>query len=273
VLLELMAGLLAGGIHAISGPDHLAAVAPFAVRHAKPGPGPAFSEPARPGAGRLGLQWGLGHALGVITLGLAGWLLREWAVDDGVAIELWSGWAERGVGIVLVCIGLWALRTGLRSHLHSHEHSHDGETHAHVHLHPIGEAHPPAVSLARPGGSIPGEGCSSGERSSPGEGEVAVRRHGHAHTHAAFAVGALHGVAGTAHLVGVVPALALPSLAGVGVYLLGYGLGAAAAMGVFGWIVGAVARSSAFDGSRVYRVLVSTAGVFAILTGMAWMTL
>ena len=224
MLLELLAGTLAGGIHAVSGPDHLAAVAPFAVRRPR-------------AAARIGLRWGLGHAAGVMLLALCGAWLR-----DALPIDLWSQWAERGVGVVLVAIGLWALRGALRSRLHAHEHTHAGESHTHVHLHGAGEAHP--VQTATP----------------------------HAHTHAAFAVGTLHGVAGTAHLVGVLPALALPSWEAATLYVTGYGVGATGAMAAFGWLVGRVSGLRGFDGTRVYRGILSASGVLAILVGGVWLS-
>lgn len=231
MLLEAVAGVLAGGIHAVSGPDHLAAVAPVAARHAE-------------SAGRLGFRWGLGHALGAMALGAAGWLLRE-----AVSLELWSELAERSVGILLVGIGLWALRRATQTRVHAHEHAHDGSVHSHVHIHGSGGAHD-----------------AHGPHATA---DVAAHR-AHAHTHAAFAIGALHGVAGTAHLVGVLPALAIPSASGVGAYLLGYGLGATAAMGAFGWLVGAIARRSRRDGTRLYRGMLSATGGAAIVTGIAW---
>jgi hypothetical protein len=43
---------VAGSVHVLSGPDHLAAVAPLAVRQPR-------------AASRLGLVWGLGHVLGL----------------------------------------------------------------------------------------------------------------------------------------------------------------------------------------------------------------
>ena len=227
MLLELAAGTLAGVIHALSGPDHLAAVAPFAAR--QPG-----------GAARLGLRWGLGHATGVGLLVGLGWLAR-----DAFALELWSGVAERLVGAVLIGVGLWSLRGALRLHLHMHAHEHGpgGETHVHAHVHTHGDAHSPTEAAP------------------------------HQHTHAALSVGALHGVAGAAHLVGVMPALALPGWLGPSSYLLGYAGGAAMAMALFAWGVGRLISRPAARGGAAYRALLSSAGVLAIAVGVAWIAL
>ena len=59
-----VAGLSAGAIHVLAGPDHLAAVAPLAADREQ-----------RPWA--AGLLWGLGHAAGVVVVGVAALLLRE----------------------------------------------------------------------------------------------------------------------------------------------------------------------------------------------------
>ncbi len=63
-----------------------------------------------------------------------------------------------------------------------------------------------------------------------------------AHTHAAFGFGALHGLAGASHLVGVVPALAQPDSASAFVYLAAFAVGTIGAMALFaatlGWADG-----------------------------------
>ena len=51
------AGFLAGFVHVLSGPDHLAAIAPYAVD-------------GKSRAWRTGVRWGLGHAAGVLGVGL-----------------------------------------------------------------------------------------------------------------------------------------------------------------------------------------------------------
>jgi hypothetical protein len=51
-VLVFLSGLLAGSLHVVSGPDHVAAIAPLAMRTPQTG-------------GRLGAAWGLGHGGGV----------------------------------------------------------------------------------------------------------------------------------------------------------------------------------------------------------------
>jgi ABC-type nickel/cobalt efflux system permease component RcnA len=117
-MIAAITGLIAGIVHVWSGPDHLAAIAPLAVRK----PRQAWA----PGA-----RWGLGHSAGVAVVGLLSLWLR-----DLLPVNLLSTWGERFVGVMLVGIGAWALRKALRVHVHEHEH--DGDRHVHIHAHTHG---------------------------------------------------------------------------------------------------------------------------------------
>ncbi len=125
-LLIIFAGIAAGLIHVFSGPDHLAAIAPLAIR------------PQR-GAWRTGLRWGMGHASGVAFVGILSLFLR-----GVLPINLISNWSDRLVGALLIGIGLWTLRKAML--IHSHSHSHHGETHEHVHVHGRANAKPHAAN-------------------------------------------------------------------------------------------------------------------------------
>lgn len=113
--LVILGGIVAGIVHVFSGPDHLAAIAPLAIRKQK-------------AAWLTGLRWGGGHASGVAVVGVISLLLR-----GVLPLDLISGWSDRLVGVMLLGIGFWLLRKALR--LHTHEHDHDGETHVHLHTH------------------------------------------------------------------------------------------------------------------------------------------
>jgi ABC-type nickel/cobalt efflux system permease component RcnA len=112
-----LAGLVAGAIHVLSGPDHLAAVAPLAADSREP-------------RWKSGFNWGMGHTSGVLVVGALALLLREVLPLDAI-----SSWSERLVGAALVGVGLWGCHRALSTRVHTHEHSHDGSTHAHVHVH------------------------------------------------------------------------------------------------------------------------------------------
>lgn len=225
MLASLIAGLVAGTLHALSGPDHLAAITPLSISHNE-------RTGSSTGAWRIGLRWGLGHALGVALMGGLLFLFRQ-AFD----LERFAWWSERMVGVVLIGLGVWGLRRATSRWMHSHHHEHDGAEHAHIHFHRLGD-----------------------------EAESAAHRH----SHTAMAVGLLHGFAGTTHVFGLIPALALPA-AFAAVYLGGYGAGNLLAMGGFAWLVGwAGARLSEW-GVSAYRILLGAASAGAIALGAVWL--
>lgn len=122
-MLALLTGLAAGFLHVLSGPDHLAAVAPLAVRgHRR--------------AWVAGVRWGLGHSAGVTLVGVLALALREVLPVDAI-----SSWSERLVGVLLIGIGLWSVRKALQVEIHAHAHAHDGSEHQHVHFHSPGHRH------------------------------------------------------------------------------------------------------------------------------------
>ena len=57
VTLPVTAGLITSMLHVISGPDHLAAVAPFAIESKKK-------------AWKIGLSWSMGQLLGMLAIGM-----------------------------------------------------------------------------------------------------------------------------------------------------------------------------------------------------------
>ena len=219
------AGLAAGMVHVLAGPDHLAAVAPLA----------ADSDRRR---WRAGLLWGLGHTGGVLTVGLLVLLLRGTLPIDAI-----SSWSERLVGCALIGVGLWGTRRALATRVHTHVHTHGGSTHAHVHFHASGAV-----------------------------GHLAVERPvAHEHTHASFAFGVLHGLAGSSHVLGILPALALPSQGASLAYLVSYGIGNVTAMTLFSSAVGLLASRAHLGGFRLYQGLLATCSFAAIVVGIAWL--
>ena len=90
-----IAGFLAGFVHVLSGPDHLAAIAPYAVD-------------GKSRAWRTGVRWGLGHATGALAVGLLMLVLR-----DALPVEAVSAWGERLVGLALIGIGIWGICAAL----------------------------------------------------------------------------------------------------------------------------------------------------------------
>lgn len=114
------AGAAAGVLHVLTGPDHLAAVAPISISRGR-------------GGWSVGVAWGLGHGLGTAFLVLVALALRGLVPVDRFANL--SALSEYLVGFMLLGLGGWGFwRVGNMS-LHTHEHDHDGRVHRHVHLH------------------------------------------------------------------------------------------------------------------------------------------
>ena len=214
-MLTLVTGALAGFFHVLSGPDHLAAVAPLAIADRSRG---WFA----------GWTWGLGHASGVVTVAVLAVLLR----DVLPPVEALSAWSERLVGAALIAVGLWALRRSTR--LEAIPHAHGSVAHDHLHVR---------------------------------RGPPWVRRLGHAH--ASFCLGVLHGVAGSSHFFGVLPALALPTRGAALVYIGAFGIGTVAAMTAFAAAAGHAGSGAVSTGAH-RRMMQAGAGI-AIAVGSVWM--
>ena len=148
-------------------------------------------------------------------------------------VEVLSQWSERVVGGALIAVGLWALRRSAVIAPRAHHHGHMEHGHLHVQ-----------------------------------RGPVWLRRLGHAH--ASFYLGILHGVAGSSHFFGVLPALALPSRTAGLTYITAFGVGSVAAMTFFAAVVG-------FAGSRFgthalpHRALMFTSSLAALAVGAFWL--
>ncbi len=94
-MLTVLTGMLVGAWHVVSGPDHLAALAPLTTARG--------TEAPRDGA-KIGLAWGLGHTGAVWLVG--GLLL---AFGSMVPLDGLGLWSERLVGLVLMGVGAWGL--------------------------------------------------------------------------------------------------------------------------------------------------------------------
>ncbi|NER09453.1 hypothetical protein SAMN06265375_1011042 [Muriicola jejuensis] len=122
-----VAALMASMLHVIMGPDHLAAVTPFALESKRK-------------AWKIGLSWGLGHLAGMLGIGILFALFKEL-----IPVDLISAYSEQLVGFVLLGIGIWALYRVFRKekgHSHLHVHSEQGPLiHKHPHNHSREKSH------------------------------------------------------------------------------------------------------------------------------------
>jgi hypothetical protein len=168
---------------------------------------------------------------------LAGW---TWGIGHSAGVVtvallalVLSHWSERLVGGALVAVGAWALRKS--ASIRPAAHRHGSMAHGHVHV-----------------------------RRGPGW----LRRLGHAH--ASFYLGILHGIAGSSHFFGVLPALALPSrLAGL-TYITAFGAGTVGAMTGFAALVG-LAGARFGPHTMPHRLLMFVSSVAALVTGCVWL--
>lgn len=189
----------------------------------------------------LGARWGIGHSAGVLLIALLAVALRE-----RMNLTLVGAWGERLVGVMLLGLGVLGVREALRLSVHAHPHHHDGGGHVHLHLHGPTTAH----SVAQARAHAP-----------------------HRHTHTAFAAGTLHGVAGTAHILGVLPAVAMPDAVSSGTYLAAFALGTILAMGAFSAIIGETSARATSRAPRLLKSLMYAAGSLTILVGLAWIVI
>ena len=83
-------------------------------------------------------------------------------------------------------------------------------------------------------------------------------------------MGTLHGLAGSAHLLGMLPALALPSDFAAGSYLLLFGIGSVAAMGTFSSLVGWIAGRPGVSGPRARSAFLGLSSLVAVAIGGFW---
>jgi sulfite exporter TauE/SafE len=232
-----LTGAVAGTSHVFAGPDHLAAIAPLAAHR-------------RSGAWATGLMWGIGHSAGVWLVGGLALLVREAA-----PVDLLSEWSERLVGFVLIGIGTWGLRKALSSHVHAHTHEHDNVRHTHFHVHANAASEHVCFWRRR----------ERSETGPPGHDHTP-----HRHAHGALFVGVLHGLAGTSHLVGILPSLLIPSRLAAAAYIIAFGLGSIAAMTLFSWLMGWLATRLT-HAQAAYRRLLIGCSAAAIGVGVFWM--
>lgn len=187
---------------------------------------------------KAGMLWGVGHTAGVCLIGLLLLGFRELLPIDAI-----SAWSERIVGVALILVGVWGFRNARRLEVHRHG---DGAVHAHVR------------------GDLTDARAHAHQHREP-------HLHGHALTRASFGMGTLHGLAGSSHLFGVLPALALPTAVEAGSYLAGFGLGAILAMTAFAALVGAASSRVSHRSRVAYRGLVYACAGAAVAVGGFWL--
>ena len=167
------------------------------------------------GISRHGLFWGIGHTITLVAVAGTCLVLRT-TVPEGMASKL-----EFAVGVMLIGLGAHVLYRLWRDRIHFHTHRHStGAAHFHAHSHAQDHA------------------------------AHALSTHDHRHADRVpwrtLAVGIVHGMAGSAALI-VLTASAFESPWWGLAYVLTFGLGTTAGMGVLSAIIAAPITLTARD--------------------------
>lgn len=229
-MIPLVAAAILGLRHATD-PDHLTAVATLVL-------GEEANGVRR--AAVLGLAWGLGHATTLLMFGLPVVLFRQYLP------EVLIRGAEMAIGLVIILLALRLLVRWAGGYFHSHPHSHGGLKHSHPHVHADHAAHHGAA------------------------------RHTHSHAEglgrsplAAYGIGLVHGLGGSAGVGILVVGAARSSMQGVAALVLFAG-GTALSMALVSSSVGyALARDAV---SRRITSIVPVLAVVSLFFG-AWYAL
>lgn len=178
---------------------------------------------------RFSLGWSLGHNLSLVLIGGAVLLL-------GLAIPVsLSHWAELTVGLLLIMLGCRALWDLVRNVARLRLHRHDNLP---LHGHGYGYRHP----------------------------EQAAPPHRHGRT--AVLIGMLHGAAGSAPLLVLLPVAALASPWLGLAYLLLFGLGVVVAMLACGGMLGLLVGETARRGGTAWHALRGLVGLGTMGSGV-----
>lgn len=195
-------------------------------------------------AWKIGLTWGLGHLAGMLLIGVLFLLFKDLIPVDSISM-----YSEQLVAVVLIGVGVWAfyrIFNENKSHKHPHFHN-EKEPYIHIHRH--------------------------------------EHKHDntHHHTHekdvkqnilSSFGIGFLHGLAGIAHFLLLIPALSFEnSFEGIQ-YITGFGVGTVLAMTAYALVLGKVSSHSKQEHNTIFfKGIRFAGGLFAIIIGVYWLYL
>ncbi len=183
-------------------------------------------------SGLIGVCWGFGHTVMLLLVGVA-LLVFEIAIPEQVASGL-----EILVGLMLVALGASLALTLWRGRWHLHAHEHEGASHRHLHSHRLHAGHPHVHWL-----------------------RVTLKP---------FAVGMVHGLAGSAGLALMVLASVRSVWQGVA-YLLVFGVGSILGMAGLGVLISLPLVGSISLGRPAQLTLQGLASLGSIGLGLSMM--
>ncbi len=191
---------------------------------------------------KIGFLWGIGHLIGMLLIGVLFYFFKTY-----IPIESISTYSEQFVGVILIGLGFWAFyRIKNKQNKHKHPHFHNKEEDAFVHIHK--HVH---------------------------EGKM------HSHIHSgrlsnknditALSVGVIHGFAGIAHFVLLLPVLGFQTKLESLQYILGFAVGTVVTMLIYTLVLGKLEHKNARKQSKsLFTNLQFWSGILAIGVGIYW---
>ncbi len=192
---------------------------------------------------KIGFFWGLGHLLGMLIIGVLFMLFK-----DLIPVELISAYSELIVSVVLIGVGIWAIYRIFyekKSHKHPHVHKEE-ETYIHIHEH----THDHKDEQHKHRRIFRQDDISS------------------------LGIGFIHGFAGVAHFLLLLPVLGFEDNLEAARYIIGFAIGTVLAMSAYAWILGTATKFTRHDHNvNFFKGLRLSGGLFAIIVGFYWMYL
>ena len=219
-ILSLLAlGFVLGLKHALDA-DHLAAISTIATERR-----------SLLSSSLVGAIWGVGHTISLMIAAVLV-IFLHFEIGDRTAKGL-----EFCVGLMLIALGVNALRKLARGRVHVHAHEHDGYWHVHPHLHQKDAQDKPHMH----------HGLKSGARP--------------------LLVGMMHGLAGSAALTLLVLATIPSPLVGF-VYIAVFGIGSIGGMTIMSTLCALPTKLTSQRFARANFALRCLAGVFSLAFGI-----
>lgn len=195
-------------------------------------------------AWKIGLSWGLGHIVGMLLIGLLFLIFK-----DFFPLEKVSQYSEQFVGIVLIGVGIWSFY-GIfkenRNHKHPHIHSED-QPYIHVHQH----------------------NHHQNNESHDHHHKIKVRQN----VYSSFGIGFLHGLAGIAHFILLLPVMGFETKFEGTQYVIGFGIGTILAMVAYTLILSKISNYTKQHNEVFFKGVRLAGGLFAIIIGVYWLVI
>ncbi len=187
-------------------------------------------KPGRRKSLRFALEWGAGHSLSLLVLTVVVLFL-------GKSVGAWAEKAlESAVGVALIGLGVWRMVDYLqgKARIHSHAHA-DDPSHEHFHAHPTGDG-----------------------------------QDDHDHSHVAGFVGILHGAAGSARFLVLIPVALIGSWSGCLGYVLFFCVGVTVAMMMYAVSLGHLFEKSQNRFALLQNVYQPLTALISFGLGVYW---